>query len=311
MNRMLPVCALVVFLVVGTSLQAQQTRNVHVIIAGLDHDAAIGRGAQEGRDKLQNLFSMQMPPGVTTRTYHLGKLGDTARPLTAQVLKSTIDGLPVTNSDTLVLFMMTHGGYEPSRVPFGEKFGFGHVLLMGDGSLLPRCTLGNWLVDRQPRFIMLLTDSCNTSITGRIVEFPAAAPAAAAPPKLVSLLLNHAGVVDMNASSGNHEAFYGSSPSYTGSFTQAFFDLAQDEESSVNAKTSWQDFGADLMLRTNQISTSRFGAQFAQTPMWMRSQSRYRFQPPVSAPVAPPAPEDAPAPPAPNSAPPPAEPAPR
>ena len=114
-------------------------------------------------------------------------------------LLTAIRNCPAGPEDTVIFFYSGHGAYDSN----------GHYLVMPDGkNTLPRQSIIREIQKKQPRLIVLITDSCNTLVPRAPVPLPIMrlVPPAQIAPLFDSLFVQPKGVLDVNSSTEDEVA---------------------------------------------------------------------------------------------------------
>lgn len=178
-------------------------------------------------------------------------------------IRDYYNNLSTSRSECLVFYYLGHGARDDSG---------GHFLdVTHEEERLYRSIVRNYMVQKHPGLVVMLTESCAVSV---------AAPAAA-PPKVVAvplnvprdLLLMHRGVVDCNACSQDHTALAGVfSAALNGLFDSAHFALLSpsitphDLDPDGDGFVQWEDGFQFLRKLTQELDTKYHPSHETQTP---------------------------------------------
>jgi hypothetical protein len=214
------------------SAEAKQVRPgvAHILLVATTNDPSIGRAVKLDNQHMREILTNGLP--ANRREIRMLE-GDA---VTHANLFAAIDRFRVQPNDTLFVYFSGHGAYDN----FGR-----HVLALASGRL-DRIYLMGRLKARNARLTVLMTDACS----GEIPIEPEAAPKLdTRNGVLVSLLLRHAGVVDVNAATRGQLGWCSSSG--PGSwFTYVFYRLCREQPFAVPGRVTWQEAWAIVVRET-------------------------------------------------------------
>ncbi len=231
-------CAIVCSVVVLSSANFAQAqtiaRKVHVLIYAdtLDPTGNISNGSKANAEKLQTLFSDQVTYKFNGQITANGvQEPRTGADCTVAKLRADIAALDVQPTDTVLVYMCCHGGFQSGGQFIAMSGGPG-----GNNGQIRRSEIVSLIQARNPRQSVLITDSCanNDGSAG-----PAALESAAPKSKfLAGLLLFHSGTVSLNACSVGEFSWYYTTAGEGSVFTNAFVD-ACDTLSPKSDGSDW------------------------------------------------------------------------
>jgi hypothetical protein len=219
---------------------AAPRRRAWVVFVAQTADPILGEFIPVSLKKLQDLFRSQVASG-RLRLRLLDGLDCTADGVLAAVRE-----LPMAADDTLLVYYLGHGSYDPG-VPPDDPTG-GHYFDL-TGGRLRRGDLRRELEGRPGRLKVLISDACNVPAVSDVVR-----PVAEMRVHLVEgltatekLLFNVRGVIDVEAASRSQYSWYG--PPYGGWFTHVLVGLLRSD--------SWPDLLARLQVEANGFFVAR------------------------------------------------------
>ena len=128
-----------------------------------DTDAAgIGKHVSAALSKVASALLMRLPD--SRRREHPALIGPDCN---IEKIHQTFESLTVTPGDTVVVYYVGHGGYDPN---------FGTLLLptLNPGKGMPLRAIGEQLEKKQPTRIIFLIDCCQTPVNGQEPSVPRA-----------------------------------------------------------------------------------------------------------------------------------------
>lgn len=126
-----------------------------------DTDAkGIGKHVSAALSKVASALLMRLPD--SRREEHPALIGPDCN---IEKIHQTFDNLSITPGDTVVVYYVGHGGYDPN---------FGTLLLptLNPGKGMPLRAIGEQLEKKQPTRIIFLIDCCQTPINGQESSVP-------------------------------------------------------------------------------------------------------------------------------------------
>jgi hypothetical protein len=192
-----------------------------LLIATTD-DPSIGRAVVLDNAHMKEVLTAGLPAWGRSeiRTLEGSKV-------TRDNILAEVDRFPVGPNDTLFVYFTGHGGYDRS----GQ-----HVIALARGRLT-RPEFITRLKARKARLTVLMTDACSGEAP---VETGNQDKAPTRNGLLVSLLLEHAGVVDINAATQG-ELGWCSSTGVGSWFTWVFVQMCQDMPFRDPRRVTWQE----------------------------------------------------------------------
>lgn len=185
-------------LLIGLCLNAPQpvaAAKLCVIIAGDTLDKSIGSAAEQSLHDVFAAFYSNVPEPMLEIDQLKGQ------DFTQNQIIDSINRMPVTSEDVLVLYVFSHGQYDDK----------GHYFVdIKSKSPIYRADLLAAMERKGPRFRALISDSCNTYLpTGKIdraYAAPSFRPAERLSPLFVKLFFGYQGLLDVNSSSKDQPA---------------------------------------------------------------------------------------------------------
>ncbi len=204
---------------------------VHALLIAATDDPSIGRAVKLDNQHMKEALTHGLPAWGrgTVRTLE-----------SSMVLRhnifNEIDRLPVGPDDTLFVYFTGHGGYDRS----GQ-----HVIALARGRLSRKELLAR-IKARRARLTVLMTDACSGEAP---VEEGNHNKAPVRNGLLVSLLLEHAGVVDVNAATQGQLGWC-SSTGVGSWFTWVFVQMCRDQPWRDPRHVTWQEAWAYVVRET-------------------------------------------------------------
>ena len=182
------------FACLGTATNATAAK-VYVIIAGDTLDKNIGSAAEQSLHDVFTAFYCGIPEPMLEIDQLKG------HDFTLNAIRNSIQRLPITSDDVLVLYVFSHGQHDDK----------GHYFVdTKSKSPIYRADLLAAMQRKGPRLRALISDSCNTYLPvgqiDRVYVAPSFAPAEKMSPLFVRLLFGYKGLLDVNSSSKDQSA---------------------------------------------------------------------------------------------------------
>ena len=189
--KMLTICLLVVLLG-SDALLANETkpRRILAVLAGDTDDPRIGRHVVRDLQNIRRLLE-DLGRNLTLEIQVLE-----GSDFTREALRTKLSGLPITEHDVVVFYLAGHGGFDKRQGPF--------FLMDGGQGAMFRSEVRTTLLEKSPRLVVLLSDTCNEYLDS--TEFRAGKEL---PEKktMECLFLAARGVVDISAVSEGEYAW--------------------------------------------------------------------------------------------------------
>ncbi len=263
---------------------------IHVVALGFATDKTIGKGVQANglnlRDRIQEAFEPIF--GVSVKFYWIGW----EKHLSVENIEKTVIELSkvVQSQDSVLVYVATHGAYDPSRPVGDEEAQFANRLWHffqlegkegGPREYIWRFDLRDKIYNgfkTKPALFTILSDSCfNSAYSERAATRRAQKSLLPAGATLASLLLDQSGEVDITASSRGQYAWYINNNDYTedggGLFTSVFCALAKERQ---EFPTTWNSFFSELRANTDQ-ACQRIKPGVSQLPQLIIPLSKVEF----------------------------------
>ena len=216
-------------------------RKAFVVIAGLTNDPDIGPGVDFSVEEIARTLQGDIDPEMI----EILKL--TGSECRCDTILETILTLPTTADDSLVVFFLGHGAFDPD---FENDQSRGHFFDLPGGDLLRR-VLWDHMQATPARARMLVTDTCNVESEAKpsqkyAAELRTTIRQQVGPTKWEWLLLGHKGVLDVGATSRNQRAWFSSD--IGGWFSTSFIKAC-----NASPNGQWPKVFQDLPNQTQQL----------------------------------------------------------
>jgi hypothetical protein len=233
--------------------------NVRAIIVGQTADPTIGKAVEASIEQLKALLQLKngtLPSRGLEELIELVILtGNDASP---KKILSEIVRMEVKRTEALLFIYLGHGAYDPTKIPpgFNDVSG-GHYFALSNtaGQDLMRAVVGNELLKKQPRLLVMISDACNVNVPAQVPRRPQDIDAYEGDNwALGNLLLDYEGSIDLN--SARRDSF-GWCDNGTGLwFTHALCQVADPTRYQGDFVT-WPDFLATVTKESNRLFLER------------------------------------------------------
>ncbi|ODT98664.1 MAG: hypothetical protein ABS79_05505 [Planctomycetes bacterium SCN 63-9] len=200
---------------------AAARRSAWILLVGLTDDISLGLSVEESLNKLQQLFKAE----VEEDRMQLRILkGDACN---ANTILQTVRGLASKPDDTVLVYYLGHGAYDPNAPEDDPTRGHFFQIPSGD---LSRASLRQTINARPGRLKILISDTCNVPGQPRFRLSPVAEARVAQIRGLTpteKLLFHFRGTLDIGASSRGESSWF--SLPYGGWFTWNLLQLLPDQ----------------------------------------------------------------------------------
>jgi hypothetical protein len=200
--------------------QAGRASAVTVLIVADTDDASIGSYIRTSLNRLQREVSTI--PGLPAGRIRVKVLSGSR--VDAKTIMTEVNALQVGPTETVLYYHLGHGAFDESRAS-GDPVSGGHFFQLTGGDLM-RKTVWDSLRKKGAQLTVMVTDTCNVPAPASPLyaapseKLADEAPKAAPRSVIGSLLLDHAGEINVSGSSRNQYGWY--SPDLGGWFTDGF-----------------------------------------------------------------------------------------
>jgi len=184
---------------------AKRASAVKVLIVADTADSDLGWGFSGSLAKVKD--ALKTCPGLAEKDLEVLS----GKEVTPRNIRAAIEGLQVKEDEALVYYHLGHGAYDATRAR--GDVSKGHWFSFGDRGYLMRKDVRELLVGKKARLTVMISDSCNVAAPapGRAtMEYKGVTTYALEGKNwlLGNLLLDHVGVLDLNASKQNQFSWY-------------------------------------------------------------------------------------------------------
>jgi hypothetical protein len=182
---------------------ARRATGVKILVVADTDDDKIGKFVEVSLARLKEL--LEQLPGVPPEKVQVRYL--TGSQVTSRAIMDEVNALRPGPTETVVYYHLGHGAYDPTKAA-GDSAG-GHLFQLKDGNLF-RKPVWEALRAKRAQLTVMVSDTCFT-----VVDTPGSSARRAAPitrtgesRALASLLLDHAGEINVSGSSKDQSGWF-------------------------------------------------------------------------------------------------------
>ena len=241
-----------------------ELRKVKALLVGLTDDTKLGVSIQKNMEELKEALTKGIPSEELE--LHIVEGSD----CNAREILKQIDAINVSNDDSLFVYYLGHGAYDP-RYAKGDPSG-GHYMQIPTGDILRR-TITNRMLAKRCRLTVFVSDTCNVKYeTNNLIVaenrlsvrvFEDFLP-------LQKLFHFHSGFLDVNGSSKDEFGWF--HPGYGGFFSHSFLSIFPTSSSWEDLLKQSTDQTVDLYQRRREVVLADPNPN-SNTVKYMRAQS--------------------------------------